>query len=141
MAAHLQTIDEYLGSLSIQKRAAHERIRRAIRSASPQAEECISYRTPAFRLGRRLLVEFGADGKHCAFYPGALPVKTHKYALKKYGTSKGTLRFPAGSPLPATLVRQLVRCRIVEYAARRPVTAARGARASTASSVACRTNR
>jgi len=124
MATKPQTIDEYLAPLSDEKRAALENFRRAVKSAAPRAEECISYGVPAFRLGGRLLVAFAAAAKHCAFYPGAHPVKAHRYELEAYDTSKGTVRFRADSPLPATLVRKLVKTRIAEYAGRRSVAAA-----------------
>ena len=123
MSAKPQTIDEYLAPLSTAKRAALEELRKAIKSAAPTAEECISYDIPAFRLGGRLLVAFGAAAKHCAFYPGAHPVKAHKDELKAYDTSKGTIRFQPEAPLPGTLVRRLVKSRIAEYAAKQPVQA------------------
>ena len=119
MSAKPQTIDDYLAPLSPDKRAALEKLRKAIKAAAPKAEECISYQIPAFRLNGRLLVAFGAAVKHCAFYPGSLPVEAHKDELKAYDTSKGTIRFPANSPLPATLVRKLVKTRIAEHAAKR----------------------
>ena len=122
MSAKPQTIDEYLAPLSNEKRAALEKLRRAIKSAAPKAEECISYQIPAFRLGGRLLVAFGAFANHCAFYPEAFPVEVHKDELEAYDTSKGTIRFQADSPLPATLVRKLVKTRIAQYATR-PVAA------------------
>jgi uncharacterized protein YdhG (YjbR/CyaY superfamily) len=117
MAAKPKTIDEYLAPLTKEKRAALEKLRRAIRSTAPRAEECISYQIPAFRLDGRLLVAFGAAAHHCAFYPGAFPVKAHKDELEAYETSKGTIRFRADTPLPATLVRKLVKTRIAERAA------------------------
>ena len=128
MSAQPQTIDEYLARLSHEKRAALEKLRRGIKSAAPKAEECISYQIPGFRLGGRLLVAFGAAANHCAFYPGAFPVEAHKDELKAYDTSKGTIRFQADSPLPATLVRKLVKTRIAEYAAQEPVAAAAATR-------------
>src|SRR5512144_864922 len=128
MPAKPRTIDEYLAPLSTENRAALEKLRRAIKSAAPEAEECISYRIPAFRLGGRLLVGFGAAANHCAFYPGAHPVKAHKEELKAYDTSKGTIRFRADSPLPASLVRKLVKTRIAEYAARRSAATRSGKR-------------
>ena len=118
-----QTIDEYLAPLSTEKRVALEKLRRAIKSAAPKAEECISYQIPGFILGGRLLVSFGAAANHCAFYPGAYPVKAHKEELKAYDTSKGTIRFQVDSPLPVTLVQKLVKTRIAEYAAKEPVAA------------------
>jgi len=117
MSPKPQTIDEYLAPLDNEKRVALEKLRRAIRSAAPGAQECISYRIPAFRLSGRLLVAFGAAANHCAFYPGAFPVQSHKRELKAYDTTKGTIRFQAKSPLPAALVRKLVKTRIAEHAA------------------------
>lgn len=119
-----KTIDEYLAPLSNEKRAALEKLRRAIKSSAPKAEECISYEIPAFRLNGKLLVAFGAATKHCAFYTGSFPIKAHKDELQAYDTSKGTIRFPADSPLPATLVRKLVKTRIAERTAPKPVAAA-----------------
>ena len=113
-----KTIDEYLARLSAEKRAALEKLRRAIQAAAPGAEECISYRLPSFRLAGRLLVSFGAAAKHCAFYTGAHPVKAHAKELEAYDTSKGTVRFPPDRPLSAALVRKLVKTRIAEHATR-----------------------
>jgi uncharacterized protein YdhG (YjbR/CyaY superfamily) len=124
-SAKPQTIDEYLAPLSNEKRIALEKLRRAIKSAAPKAEECISYQIPGFRLGGRLLVSFGAAANHCAFYPGAYPVEAHKEELKAYDTSKGTIRFRPDSPLPATLVRKLLKSRIEQYAAKKPVATTR----------------
>jgi uncharacterized protein YdhG (YjbR/CyaY superfamily) len=121
LSAKPQTIDEYLAPLSNEKRAALEKLRRLIKSAAPKAEECISYGIPAFRLDGRMLVAFGAAAKHCSFYPGAYPVKTHKEELKAYDTSKGTIRFQVDNPLPATLVRRLVKTRIAEYSSNKKI--------------------
>lgn len=119
MQAKPQTIDEYLEPLSPDKRAALEKLRAAVKAAAPAVEECISYSVPAFRLDGRMLVAFGAAAKHCAFYPGAHPVAAHKDDLKAYDTSKGTIRFTPEKPLPATLVRKLVKTRIAEMAGKR----------------------
>jgi len=112
------TVDEYLAGLSDDKRAALEKLRRDIKAAAPGAEECISYQLPAFRFQGRVLAWFGAGAHHCAFYPGAI-VQAHEDDLANYDTSKGTIRFPPDRPLPATLVRKLVRAKIAENAKRR----------------------
>lgn len=111
------TIDDYLAALDTVKRAALAKLRRDIRAAAPGAEETISYQLPAFKLAGRLLVCFGAAAKHCAFYPGAFPVEALGDALAGYATSKGTIRFPPGQPLPAALVRKIVKLRIGQIAA------------------------
>src|SRR5688572_27746669 len=108
------TIDEYLAAVSDDKRAALEKLRRTIKSAAPKAEECISYGLPAFRQGR-MLVAFGAAAKHCSFYPmSSRTIDAHKNELNGYSTSKGTIRFQTGKPLPAALVRKLVKARLAE---------------------------
>ena len=114
------TIDEYLKPLSKEKRATLGKLRRDIQAAVPEAEECISYQIPGFRLGGRLLVSFGAAANHCAFYPGSYPVESLADELAPYSTSKGTIRFPVDKPLPATLVRKLVKARMAQRAGRRP---------------------
>jgi uncharacterized protein YdhG (YjbR/CyaY superfamily) len=118
MSSKPKTIDEYLEPLSDEKRAALEKLRRAIKSAAPKAEECISYQIPGFRLEGKLLVSFGAATNHCAFYPGSHPIDAHRNELKNFVTSKGTIRFPVDRPLPVALVRKLVKTRIAEHAAK-----------------------
>ena len=115
-SARVLTIDEYLAPLSDDKRAALQKLRRAIRAAAPDAEECISYGIPAVRLGGKMLVWFGAATNHCSFYPGALPIAAHKKELEAYKISKGTIRFTPDRPLPARLVRKLVKTRMAERA-------------------------
>ena len=109
-----QTIDEYLAPLGKERRAALEALRRAIRSAAPRAEECISYGLAAFRQDG-MLVSFGVTATHCAFYlMSGTTVAAHRDELKGYDTSKGTIRFDPAKPIPAALVRRLVRARIAE---------------------------
>jgi len=110
-----KTIDEYLSDLPRDQRTALEGIRRAIKAAVPRGEECISYGVPAFRLDGRVLVGFGAASKHCTFFPMSGTITAaHEAELSGYETSKGAIRFQPGSPLPAALVRKLVRWRLAE---------------------------
>ena len=111
-----KSVDAYLKPLSPDKRAALQKLRKTIKAAMPGAVECISYGIPAYRLNGKMLVAFGAAAKHCSFYPGAHPVAAHRDELAAYSTSKGTVRFAVDRPLPATLVRKLIRTRIAERA-------------------------
>jgi uncharacterized protein YdhG (YjbR/CyaY superfamily) len=108
-----KTPDEYLSALSDDQRGALEALRAAIQAAAPQAEECISYDRPAFRLNGKLLVAYGAAKNHCAFYAGST-IQSFVEELKSYSTSKGTIRYPADKALPAGLVRRLIKRRIAE---------------------------
>ena len=113
MTQKTKTIESYLAGVSPEKCAALERLRKIIRAAVPKGEECISYGIPAFRLNGKFLVGFGAAATHCSFYPGAALATLGK-ALKGYDTGKGTIRFQPDKPLPAALVRKLVKARIAK---------------------------
>jgi len=111
------TIDEYLARVSDDKRAALQQLRKTILGVIPKAEECISYQMPAFRHEGRVLVYFAAAANHCAFYPGGL-VNEFKDDLEGYETSKGTIRFQPERPIPASLVRRIVKARVAQNAAK-----------------------
>jgi uncharacterized protein YdhG (YjbR/CyaY superfamily) len=54
-----------------------------------------------------------AAADHCSFYPGSV-LQSLKVGLKKYDTSKGTIRFQPEKPLPAALVRKLIQARVAQ---------------------------
>jgi uncharacterized protein YdhG (YjbR/CyaY superfamily) len=117
MPSKLRTHDEYLAGLTEDQRDALETLRRQIHAAAPGAEECISYSLPAFRLQGKVLVGYGARPNHCAFYPmSSATVPAFEKELAGFETSKGTIRFQPDHPLPAALVRRLVKARIEENA-------------------------
>ena len=108
-----KTIDEYLAGVKPDQRTALEKLRQTIQAIAPKAEECISYRIPAFRLNGRLLVGFGAWANHCSFYPmSSTTLRKFQRDVKDFQTSKGTLRFSPDKPLPVALVRKLVQARM-----------------------------
>jgi len=110
-----KTIDEYLASVNANHRDALQKIREAIHAVAPNAEECISYGIPAFRLNGRSLVFFGAWANHCALYPGSsATLRKFRNELRDFQTSKGTLRFSPDNPLPVALVKKLVKARVAQ---------------------------
>jgi len=111
------TVDEYLAALPENQRTALQKIRKAIQAAAPRAVEGFSYGLPAFRLDGRPIAGFAASKNHCSYYPMSGQV-TALLAddLAKFETSKGAVRFPADRPLPAALVRKLVKARVNELA-------------------------
>lgn len=106
-------IDEYLAGVPEPARSTLNKVRAAIRSAAPpEATETISYRIPTFRY-KGALMAFGAFAGHCSLFPmSAAVIKTFQNELKDFPTSKGTIRFPVDKPLPATLVKKLVKARV-----------------------------
>ena len=113
------TVAEYLRRVPAPQRRALQALRRTIRSAAPEGDERISYGMPAFYFGGRMLVADAAAARHCAFHPGALPVRKRAVELAGYSTSKGTVRFDPKEPLSAAIVRRLVATRLAERAGRR----------------------
>lgn len=122
-----KTIDEYLSLLSEDKRAVLQALREIIRAAAPEAEECISYQMPAFRLNG-MLVGFAAAKNHCALYAwNGSAVGALGDELRAYDTSKGTIRFTPDKPLPEALVRHLVELKVAKNAEKAKArTSARG---------------
>lgn len=109
-----KNIDEYLAGVSPEQRAALEALRGQIGAAAPGAEECISYGQPAFRQGR-VVCGFGATTKHCALYLfNDTTLDAFADELDGFSVSKGTVRFQPASPIPAPLVKKLVRARLAE---------------------------
>jgi uncharacterized protein YdhG (YjbR/CyaY superfamily) len=107
-------VDEYLAGVPEPARGTLEKIRLAIRSAvPPEAIETISYRMPAFKY-KGVLVWFTAFSDHCSLFPTASVVEMFKAELQGYSTSKGTIHFPSDRPLPAALVKQLVKTRVAQ---------------------------
>jgi uncharacterized protein YdhG (YjbR/CyaY superfamily) len=110
-----KTVGAYLASLSAEQREALQKLRRTIRAALPRSEERISYGIPAFAVEGKPVVWFGAGARHCAFYPGGA-VSEFADELEDFETSKGTIRFQPAHPLPAGLVRRLVKARLAKTA-------------------------
>lgn len=110
-----KSVDEYLAGVPEPARSTLKTVRAVIRSAVPaEATEAISYGIPAFQY-KGWLVGFAAFSNHCSFFPmnGSL-VSAFKKDLQDYPTSKGTIRFPVDKPLPAALLKRLVKARITK---------------------------
>jgi len=108
-------IDEYLSLVPEPACGTLMKVRAAIRSAGPpDATEAISYGIPTFKY-KGGLVAFAAFSKHCSFFPMSYAVMgMFAKELKAFQVSKGTIRFPLNKPLPAALVKKMVKARIAE---------------------------
>jgi uncharacterized protein YdhG (YjbR/CyaY superfamily) len=109
-------IDSYLAALPKDQRSALEKLRKTIKTAAPDAAESISYAIPTFKHKGKPLIHFGAAKNHCAIY-GAAVAESDRDELTGYETSKGTIRFSPNKPLPAALVKKIVRARMAEIEA------------------------
>jgi uncharacterized protein YdhG (YjbR/CyaY superfamily) len=106
-------VDDYLRDLEEPKRSTLEALRRTILEIVPDAEQVISYRVPAFRVGGRTVAGFAAFRNHLSYLPfsgSVLPQLADE--LAGYTTTKSALHFPVDRPLPKALVRKLIAARL-----------------------------
>jgi uncharacterized protein YdhG (YjbR/CyaY superfamily) len=113
MNTSIKTIDEYIAQFPKKVQVLLEKMRTIIKKAAPKAEEAMAYGIPTFKLNGNL-VHFGGYKSHIGFYPAPSGIEAFKKELAKYEGSKGTIRFPLDKPLPATLITQVVKFRVVK---------------------------
>jgi uncharacterized protein YdhG (YjbR/CyaY superfamily) len=114
-AAGTSAVDAYLAAVPEPARSTLEKMRALIRSTVPaEATEAIGYGMPTFRY-KGALVAYAAFKNHCSLFPmNASLVEAFKDELKEYKTLKGTIQFTVDKPLPAALVKKLVKARVAE---------------------------
>ncbi len=108
-----KSIDEYIERFPGNIQVMLQKIRLTIKRAAPDAKEAISYQIPTFKLGGNL-VHFAAFAKHISFFPTSSGIATFKKELEGYETSKGTVRFPIGKPIPYELISKITKFRVKE---------------------------
>jgi uncharacterized protein YdhG (YjbR/CyaY superfamily) len=115
------SVDEYLAALPKPSRDALQKLRETITAAAPGATETISYQMPAFKERGHFLVSYAAFKDHCSLFPASNAVmEALGEELKPFFSGKGTLRFTIDQPIPASVVRKIVKARLEENAARWP---------------------
>jgi len=114
-AVSIQEIDDYLAGLDERKRATLTELRDTIAAIVPDAEQCLSYGMPAFKLRGKTIAGFAAFKNHLSYLPhsGSVLAKLAKQT-EGYTKTKGSLHFPIEAPLPEQLVKRLLATRMVE---------------------------
>jgi uncharacterized protein YdhG (YjbR/CyaY superfamily) len=107
------SVSAYLRAVPPAPRAALQKLRKTIKAAAPEATEVISYGIPMFK-HHGMLVGYAAFKDHCSLFMSTHLTKALKKELASYHISKGTIRFTPDEPLPAALVRKLVKARIAQ---------------------------
>jgi uncharacterized protein YdhG (YjbR/CyaY superfamily) len=114
MVKQANTVDKYLASLDTKVRKTLGQVRKAIKSAAPKAEEKIAYGIPYYSYNGAFMA-FMAHKNHCSLVTMSYEVvKELKNELKPYKVSGTTIQFPHDKPLPAALVKKIVKARMKE---------------------------
>jgi len=107
-----EEVDRYLQSVEETKRSTLAVLRRTILEVVPDAEQVISYRVPAFRVGGETVAGFAAFKNHLSYLPFSGSVLSQlAEELDGYAMTKSSLHFPVDRPLPRALVKKLIKVR------------------------------
>ncbi len=113
-----KTVDEYIAAAPREMQKPLKDLRKAIRSAAPDAEETIGWRMQYYKY-KGMLVFFAAFKDHMSFFPGSKSTaKDFADELKDFEISGTTIHFTPEKPLPPTLVKRMVRARVRENESR-----------------------
>jgi uncharacterized protein YdhG (YjbR/CyaY superfamily) len=116
-----QTIDAYIASRPAEHHKGLQQLRALAHQCVPDAEECINYGMPGLRSNGRVIVWFASFSQHLALFPRAKAIEVFAEDLQKHssliGTSKGTIRFALTAPLPAAMIRRVIRFCVKEQGA------------------------
>ena len=110
-----QTVDEYIEAQDETVRPKLMKLRDILRSAVPEAEECISWSMPTYRKGRNI-IHFAAAKKHLGIYPGGEAAEVFAKELEGFDVSKGTIRLPYDRDLPEELITKIAKWCYAKYA-------------------------
>ncbi len=106
-------VDAYINELDEPKRSTLSELRQTILSVIPDAEQCISYGCPAFRVNGKVVAGFAAFKNHLSYLPHSGSVFDELSSeLEGYVRSTGALRFPIDTPLPRPIVEKLIAVRM-----------------------------
>ena len=101
------TIEEYIAQMSAEQQAVIDKMRTLIKECVPNAVEKISFRMPAYMIGKEVIVYFHTAKTHLGLYPLPQGIEAFKDRLTAYKTAKGVVQFPYKN-IPYDLIKQIV---------------------------------
>jgi uncharacterized protein YdhG (YjbR/CyaY superfamily) len=114
-----RSVNEYIASKPKDLRLVLERVRGAIRTAVPTAEETISYQMPMYALDGVPVLYFAGWKRHYSLYPASdALVAAFRDELARYQRTRGTIKFPLSEPVPEPLIKRIARFRAEQLTAR-----------------------
>ena len=108
-------VDAYIAAQPEPQRSTLEGLRSQILAVIPQAEQCISYAMPGFRVNGKVVAGFASYKKHIGYYPHSGQVfKVMMDDLAGYDVSEkgGGVKFPIDALVPDALIGKLIAVRM-----------------------------
>lgn len=112
-------VDAYLAGVDAPARETLQIVRERILQLMPDAEECISYGMPGYKIkvGKKLkaFAGYAAFNNHLSYFPhsGRTSTKIADH-LGDYKVIPSGLQFMRGEPLPLEIIRLLIETRLIE---------------------------
>ena len=107
-----RAVDAYIRSADRSAQKKLREVRKAIREVAPLAKERISYGMPYYDYRGRL-AWFGLQSKHIGLYLRPPVIQQHLKELEGYVTTKSAVHLPLDREIPVSLVKRLVRARMI----------------------------
>ena len=120
------TVAKYFSAIPEPAKSTLQKVRAAILSACPKDTiETISYGIPTFKHNGGI-VAIAAFKNHCSLFPMSyFVIDKFRAQLSKFEISKGTVRFSIDKPLPATLLKKMVKARLAQMSEKAKTKSAR----------------
>ncbi len=109
-ASGAKAVDEYLAKLPPDRRRSLKAVRAQIKAAAPDAVETLSYGMPTYKVDGQPLAYFAAFKAHLSLF--ALPTDELPPSARSHLAAKGTIQFTPEDPLPAPVLRKLLKSRL-----------------------------
>ena len=113
MKKSLKNVDTYIAKAPKEVQDKLKELREIILKTVPDAQERISYGMPYYDYKGRLAY-FAAFKKHIGLYVPPPIIEEYKNELKDYKTATATVHFPIDKPLPITLIKKLIKARMIK---------------------------
>jgi uncharacterized protein YdhG (YjbR/CyaY superfamily) len=104
---------DYFSKITKDQRLQLERVMSIVIEMVPDATEVISYGIPGYNYKGKYLLGFAAFKNHMSIFPTAMPIENLKEKLTGYKTARGTIQFTSDNPLPESLIKEIVKNRLL----------------------------
>lgn len=106
---------DYFNAQPEKTRLALDELRQCILDVAPDAVEMLNYNIPAYALveggKREQQIMIAGYRNHVGFYPHPTTMEKFDRELERYKRGKGSVQFPLDEPLPAALIRRMIKYR------------------------------